>query len=116
MRWKGPALALLGAAAVAAVAIGFTVGGSGGSTPRSSISISIPRPGPVRLGHPLLVATVDDAMKQSDPKAAADLMKVSQDAGFDAVLVSSMWRPGATTLSAQDKLTLGNVVKAAEDL
>jgi hypothetical protein len=132
MRWKGPALALLGAAAVAAVAIGFTVGGGSEKTPGSAgsssaagstsgtttpgESVSIPKPGPVRLGHRLLVATVDDAMKQADPKMAADLMKVSQDAGFDAVLVSSMWRPGATTLSAQDKLTLGNVVKAADDL
>jgi hypothetical protein len=115
MKWKGPALALLGAAAVAAVAIGFTVGG-GDNTPGSSVSISLPKPGQVRLGHPLLVATVDDAMKQPDPKAAADLMKVSLDAGFDAVMVSSMWRPGATTLSPQDKLTLGNVVKAADDL
>jgi hypothetical protein len=125
MRWKGPVLALLGAAAVAAVAIGFTVGGGSDTTPGSSSAsgttttgegVSIPKPGPVRIGHRLLVATVDDAMKQPDPKVAADLMKVSHDAGFDAVLVSSMWRPGTTTLSAQDRLTLGNVVNAADDL
>jgi hypothetical protein len=125
MRWKGPVLALLGAAAVAAVAIGFTVGGGSDTTPGSSSAsgttttgegVSIPKPGPVRIGHRLLVATVDDAMKQPDPKVAAELMKVSHDAGFDAVLVSSMWRPGTTTLSAQDRLTLGNVVNAADGL
>ena len=133
MRWKGPALALLGAAAVAAIAIGFTLGagsdktvtgavgsttgpGSTSGTTTTGEGVSIPKPGHVRLGHRLLVATVDDAMKQADPKTAADLMKVSHDAGFDAVLVSSMWRPGETALSAQDRLTLGNVVKAADDL
>jgi len=133
MRWKGPALALLGAAAVAAIAIGFTLGagsdktvagavgsttgpGSTSGTTTTGEGVSIPKPGHVRLGHRLLVATVDDAMKQADPKTAADLMKVSHDAGFDAVLVSSMWRPGQTALSAQDRLTLGNVVKAADDL
>ena len=134
MRWKGPALALLGAAAVAGIAIGFTLGGGSdktvmgavgstdvstgatGGTTTAGEGVSIPKPGHVRLGHRLLVATVDDAMKQADPKTAADLMKVSHDAGFDAVLVSSMWRPGETALSAQDRLTLGNVVKAAADL
>src|SRR5262249_44768965 len=125
MRWKGPILALLGALAVAVVAIGFTGGGSSDTTPGSGSDtgstttgegVSIPKPGPVRIGHRLLVATVDDAMKQPDPQAAAALMKVSHDAGFAAVLVSSMWRPGATGLSAQERLTLGNVVKAADGL
>ena len=137
MRWKGPALALLGAAAVAGIAIGFTLGGgsdktvtgaagstgvstgpgsTNGTTNTTGEGVAIPKPGHVRLGHRVLVATVDDAMKQANPKAAAALMKVSHDAGFDAVLVSTMWTPGATALSAQDRLTLGNVVKAADDL
>src|SRR5213076_2208649 len=63
-----------------------------------------------------LVATGDDAMKQANPKTAAALMKVSHDAGFDAVLVSSMWTPGATAPSSQDRHSLRNVVKAADDL
>jgi hypothetical protein len=135
MRWKGPVLALLGAAAVAGIAIAFTfrggsdktvVGAAGSTSGGSSAStggttttgegVSIPKPGPVRPGHRLIVATDDDAMKQANPKAAADLMKVSHDAGFDSVLVSSMWRPGATAPSAQERHTLGNVVKAADDL
>lgn len=98
MRWKGPALALLGAAAVAGIAIGFTVGGGA--------------PGP--FGHRLLVATADDAVKQADPKLAASLMKVSHDAGFQAIMVSSMWTPGAKAPSAHERLALSNVVRGAD--
>jgi hypothetical protein len=101
VKWKGPLLALLGAAAVIGIAIVFTRG-KGEST-------SVGRP-----GHRLLVATVDDAVKQADPATARALMRISHDAGFDAVMVSSMWKPGATRLSAQEQLTLGNVVKAAD--
>src|SRR3954468_9303214 len=88
VRWKGPALALLGAAAVAGIAIGFTLGGghdttitnassapttdtaptgTGTTSPTgttatatSTTSIQLPKPGHIRLGHRLLVATVDD--------------------------------------------------------
>ncbi len=85
-----------------------------GSPTTSTSLIQLPKPGHIRLGHRLLVATVDDAVRQSDPKLADDLMKVSADAGFDAVLVSSMWEPGAQAPSAQERLTLGNVVRAAD--
>ena len=142
MRWKGPALALLGAAAVAGIAIGFTLGGGDGTTitnastgpatatattgagttsagmttagTTSTTPLQLPKPGHIRLGHRLLVATVDDSVKQADPAQAAGLMKVSQDAGFDAVMVSSMWKQGAKAPSAQERVTLGNVVKAAD--
>jgi Cellulase (glycosyl hydrolase family 5) len=135
MRWKGPVLALLGAAAVAGIAIAFTLrggndktvtgaagstsgrsGSSTGATTTTGEGVSIPKPGHVRPGHRLLVATGDDAMKQANPKTAAELMKVSHDAGFDSVLVSSMWQPGAAAPSAQERHTLANVVKAADDL
>jgi len=137
VRWKGPALALLGAAAVVGIAIGFTLGGGNGTTitdasgttsagsgsqtsstttgaGKSTPLIQLPKPGEIRTGHRLIVATVDDAVRQSDPKVAAQLMKISHDAGFDAVMVSSMWKPGAEAPSAQERLTLGNVVKAAD--
>jgi hypothetical protein len=130
-------LALLGAAAVAAIAIGFSLRGgddstitnassrpsSGtgttgtGTTPTETTSttpIHFPKPGHIRLGHRLIVATVDDAVKQVDPAQAAALMKVSHDAGFDSIMVSAMWKPGARAPSAQDRLVLGNVVKAAD--
>src|SRR6266576_6422009 len=135
VRWKGTALALLGAAAVVGIAIGFTLGGGDGTTitngsgttnagsgsqtastttGTSTTLVQLPKPGEIRPGHRLIVATVDDAVRQSDPKVAAQLMKISHDAGFDAILVSSMWKPGAKAPSAQERLTLGNVVKAAD--
>jgi hypothetical protein len=137
VRWKGPALALLGAAAVVGIAIGFTLGGGDGTTitdasgttnagsgsqtastttgtGTSTTLVQLPKPGHVRLGHRLVVATDDDAVKQTDPAQAAALMKVSHDAGFDAILVSSMWKPGIEAPSAQERLTLGNAVKAAD--
>ncbi|TML39732.1 MAG: hypothetical protein E6G25_07925 [Actinobacteria bacterium] len=135
MRWKGPAFALLGAAAIAGIAIGFTLrGGSsetitnlstgtgttsaGGTSQGASATAgtgtgttrgtTLPqRPQRVRLGHRLVVATVDDAVKQTDPKLAAALMKICHDAGFDAVMVSSMpggFRRSATSSSATSQI------------
>jgi hypothetical protein len=136
MRWKAPALALLGAAAVAGIAIGFSLGGGDDSTITNASSrlfsdtgttgtstattgtsttlLHLPKPGHIRLGHRLVVATVDDAVKQVDPTQAAGLMKISHAAGFDAIMVSAMWKPGARAPSAQDRLTLANVVNAAD--
>jgi hypothetical protein len=148
VRWKGPALALLGAAAVAGIAVGFSVGrgtsttvethaakhGTTSSTGTGTTAVEatsvagtttspagtstgrvvVPRPRKAHLGHKLLVATVDDALKQTDPATALALTKLSRNAGFDAVRVSSMWTPGARAPSPAEKLALGNVVKAAE--
>ena len=136
MRWKAPALALLGAAAVAGIAIGFSLGGGDDSTITNASSrlfsdtgttatstattgtsttlLHLPKPGHIRLGHRLVVATVDDAVKQVDPAQAAGLMKISHAAGFDAIMVSAMWKPGARAPSVQDRLTLTNVVNAAD--
>src|SRR3954463_573919 len=155
VKWKGSLMALAGAAAVAGLAIGFTVGGGTGTTVETraekaaggtsttgttaldATSVSgtttssstpstgttspgetrpvgpIPRPGKARLGHKLLVATVDDALKQADPAAAAALMSLSRKAGFDAVMVSSMWAPGLRAPTPEEKIALGNVVDAA---
>ena len=138
MKWKGPALALLGAAAVVGIAIAFTLGNddgtsvatggsselgttdTGGSsrgstrTTESTGTTTGGNPGETRPGHTLVVATVDDSVKQADPTTAQSLMRIFHDAGFDAVLVSSMWKAGAKAPSAQERLVLGNVVKAAD--
>jgi hypothetical protein len=137
VRWKGPALALLGAAAIAGIAIGFTLGrgsdttitnastgpstasgtgksGGTSTTAGTSRGVTLPNPSGNLLSHRLLVATVDDAVKQKDPKLAASLIKVSHDAGFDAIMVSSMWTPGAKGPSAQERLALANVVRGAD--
>jgi len=39
---------------------------------------------PTRLGHPLLVATVDDALKQADPATAASPQGGARDPVVDA--------------------------------
>jgi hypothetical protein len=100
VRWKGPALALLGAAAVIGIAIGFTFGHRDGKAGKP--------------GHGLVVGTVDDAVKQADPATARALMKYSHDAGFDAILLSSMWKPGARAPTAKERLALGNAIEAAD--
>jgi hypothetical protein len=137
VRWKGPALALLGAAAIAGIAIGFTLGrgsdttitnastgpstasgtgksGGTSTTAGTSRGVTLPNPSGNLPSHRLLVATVDDAVKQTDPKLAASLIKVSHDAGFDAIMVSSTWTPGAKAPSAQERLALANVVRGAD--
>src|SRR3954447_7415319 len=147
VRWRGPLLALAGAAAVAGIAIGITIGGgasttvetraekaagttradstspTGTTTPSGSTSRATgttTRPGAIapprttRPGHRLLVATVDDALKQADPGTASALTKLSHDAGFDAVMVSSAWTPGAQAPTPQEKVALANVVNAAD--
>ena len=146
MRWKGPALALLGAAAVIGIAIAFTLGNhsstsvetradasgtaatgsssgtgttgtgtTGTSTGTTTGTTTGGKPVPTRPGHRVLVATVDDAVKQPNLATARALMDISHNAGFDAVMVSSMWKAGAKAPSPQERLALGNVVKAAGD-
>jgi hypothetical protein len=129
VRWRNPLLALLGAAAIAGIAIGFTVGGSGSAittadstSPGTSIRATtttgfvipkhIPQPNP--LNHKLLVGTSDDALKQADPAAAAAFMHIARSTGVDAVLVTTMWKPGATSLAATDREPLANVFEAAD--
>src|SRR5438046_10378112 len=108
VRWKGPALALLGAAAVVGIAIGFTLGGGDGTTitdasgttnsgsgsqttttgtGTSTPLVQLPKPGETRPGHRLILATVDDAVRQSDPKLAAQPTKVSAAPGFPGIIV-----------------------------
>jgi hypothetical protein len=137
VRWRNPLLALLAAAAVAGVAIGFSVGGGdggGGSKAPGSSSGSAPTEvagasetaltadtggttvddlTATRFGHRLLVGTADDVFRQADPATAARLIRTAHEAGFDAVLVSSLWTPGRRTLAAAERLTLRNVVTAA---
>jgi hypothetical protein len=118
VRWKGPLLALLGAAVVAGVAIGFTVGGGSSSATTSSIGGTdqggtTVSGGSGKPGHKLVVGTLDDSFKQPTPEAADHVAKLSADAGFDAVLLSSMWTPGATAPAPTEMLALKNAIEAA---
>jgi hypothetical protein len=130
VNWKVPALALLGGAAVAGIAIGLTVGGDRSSSTladattevagtaetvstRPVVGTIVKNPSRAAFGHRLIVGTADDALKQSDPGAAAGLANISRNAGFDAVLLSSMWTRGATAPSAAERALLANGIAAA---
>jgi hypothetical protein len=128
VRWKGPLLALLGAAAVSGIAIALTLGRSGSgdaadtTVAGSSLTEESADTGGTTVedethakpGHKLFVGTVDDSLKQHDPTVALNLARTTQDAGFDAALVSSMWTPGATTPPPPERQALRNVVQAAQ--
>jgi hypothetical protein len=119
VHWKGPLLALLGAAVVAGVAIGFTVGGGSGSSTSSTASVTdkggttLSGGANTTPGHELIVGTLDDSLKQATPSAADHVAQLSKDAGFDAVLISSMWAPGAVAPSPTETQVLGNAIDAA---
>jgi len=119
VHWKGPLLALAGAAAVAGIAIGLTVGGGSGSSATSSPSgteeggTTVASGTKTNPGHKLIVGTLDDSFKQPTAAAAERAAKLSADAGFNAVLLSSMWTPGATAPSATETQLLRNAIGAA---
>jgi hypothetical protein len=120
VKWKGPLLALAGAAAVAGVAIGFTLGGGSGSSATSGPSATesggttVAAGATTKPGHRLVVGTLDDSFKQPTASAADHVAKLSADAGFNAVLLSSMWTPGATGPSAGETQLLRNAIDAAK--
>jgi hypothetical protein len=127
VRWKGPVLALLGAAAVAGIAIGLTLGRSdsgdaaGTTIPGSSLTAdradkggtTVANEADAKPGHEILVGSVDDSLKQADQGVALGFARTSREAGFDAALVSSMWTPGSTAPAAAERTALRNVVRAA---
>src|SRR5438477_12354119 len=103
VRWKGPAFALLGAAAIAGIAIGSTLRGGSSETVTNLSTVTgttsaggtsqgaratagtrtgttrgttVPQPPQrVRLGHRLGVASVYDAVNRTDPTLAAALLE-----------------------------------------
>lgn len=126
MRWKGPLLAVLAAVAVGGIAIGFTIGRSDSGSSTVSVAggsftavtadkggTTVADESKTSPGHRLVVGAADDALKQVSAAKAAPLVRISREAGFDAVLVSSLWTPGATAPSASERLALRNVVRAA---
>jgi len=126
VKWKGTGLALLGAAAVAGIAIGLSVGRGGGSKATTYViagaqtqesadtgGTTVADPSTAQPGHPLIVGTADDSLKQADRAQADKLLRISREAGFDAVLVSSTWTPGASAPTAAERRSLANVVHAA---
>jgi hypothetical protein len=65
-------------------------------------------------GPSLVLGATEDAVRSTtlaDAKAQMDLLAL---AGFRAVRITQIWPAGATTLAAQDKTVLTNVVTAAK--
>lgn len=65
-------------------------------------------------GPSLVLGATEDAVRSTtlaDAKAQMDLLAL---AGFRAVRITQIWPQGATTLAAQDKTVLTNVVTAAK--
>jgi hypothetical protein len=65
-------------------------------------------------GPSLLLGATEDAVRSTtlaDAKAQMDLLAL---AGFRAVRITQIWPAGATTLAAQDRTVLTNVVTAAK--
>jgi hypothetical protein len=58
----------------------------------------------------LLVGAAEDAAKSGDPGGK---MALAGAAGFDTIRVTSIWRPGETTVSADELATLRSVADAA---
>jgi hypothetical protein len=119
VKWKGPLLALAGAAAVAGVAIGLTVGGGSGSTSASGPTVTdqggttVSSGSHTTAGHRLVVGTLDDSLKQPTEAASDHVAGVSAEAGFNAVLISSMWTRGALAPSPTEAQLLKNAIAAA---
>jgi hypothetical protein len=90
-----------------------TTGETGTRTTIPHVGTIVAKPSSAPFGHRLLVGTVDDSLENADPALAASVATVSQKAGFDAVLVSSMWKRGQSAPSADQRTALGNAVAAA---
>jgi hypothetical protein len=62
----------------------------------------------------MLVGVFDDALAQQNPAVARHYVQLSKDAGFNAAMVSVMWRRGQRRPSAQATSILRNVVAATK--
>jgi hypothetical protein len=73
-----------------------------------------PSAAPVAAGGPtMVVGTVDDIVKQDSLAATKAKMELLRQAGFEAVRVSSIWAPGLTAPTGQERRQLSNVAVAA---
>lgn len=89
------------------------VAGEVETQPPIRVGTVVRNPKRFRFGHRLLVGTVDDSLKQSDPALAGQYARISRDAGFDAVLLSSVWRRGLDAPTATERTALETAAAAA---
>ena len=72
-----------------------------------------PAPGPKSpRRHSFVVGVVDDSPAQVDPAAAQERVDVSHRAGFDAVVVTTIWKSGQTQPAPGSLRGIHNVARA----
>jgi hypothetical protein len=64
-------------------------------------------------GRVLVTGVAEDAVRSSDPATAREQMSLVRAAGFGAVRVTSIWKPGATAPSSSELTVLRNVDASA---
>ena len=94
---------------------GTTTSGGTGTEPGTTGSGPSPPPPPSsgHHGRPFLIGTVDDAFQQRYRPVASRLIGVAHRAGFNALVVSIVWRHGRTKPSRREVHALRNVAAGA---
>jgi hypothetical protein len=65
-------------------------------------------------GHSIFVGALEDVVKQPDAQAADSKVELAERAGFDALGITTTWKPGQTAPEAGELEILRNVARAAE--
>jgi hypothetical protein len=65
-------------------------------------------------GHPILVGALEDGVKYADPEIADQRVALAEEAGFDALDVTTAWVPGQTKPDPGELTVLRNVAAAVE--
>jgi hypothetical protein len=64
-------------------------------------------------GHRIFVGALEDVVKQPDPAQAEQRVRLAQEAGFDALGITTPWAPGQTEPDPGELQLLRNVADAA---
>jgi hypothetical protein len=65
-------------------------------------------------GHGILVGALEDGVKFPEPEIADQRVELAQEAGFDALNVTTAWEPGRTRPEPDELTVLRNVARATE--
>ena len=63
-------------------------------------------------GEPILVGALEDGVKFPQPEIADQRVELAEQAGFNALNVTTAWEPGRTEPDPGELLVLGNVARA----
>ncbi|HET7855548.1 MAG TPA: hypothetical protein VFL41_03750 [Gaiellaceae bacterium] len=65
-------------------------------------------------GNPIFVGVLEDVVKQPDPGLADERVRLAREAGFDALGITTPWKPGQTEPDPAELQLLRNVATAAQ--